>query len=86
MGFFYVRESDYDETASPEDLREFEVTEDEIESEFRDMLDEIFESFRFGSLTYCPSRVLSEIDPVAYRCELADFEAANFVEVWEGQS
>ena len=84
MGFFYVRESDYDETVPPGDLREFEVTESEIESEFREMLDEVCEPVRIGTLVYEPSHVLSEVDPTAYRCALADFESADFVEVWEG--
>lgn len=41
---------------------------------FDEMLDEIYPVVQFGNLTYSPSEVLAAVDPIAYRCAVADFE------------
>lgn len=43
---------------------------------YDEMLDECYPLVRFGHLTYSPSAVLREVDPVAYRCGFVDWTAA----------
>ena len=40
---------------------------------YDDMLDECYEEIKIGSLTYLPSQVLKEVDPIAYRCGFIDW-------------
>ena len=44
----------------------------EVESLYRDSLDSI-STVEIGDLIFTPSIVLEEIDPIAYRCGLADY-------------
>jgi hypothetical protein len=44
-------------------------TEEQIEEMYDEMLDECYPDM-FG---HCASKILSEVDPIAYRCGLADF-------------
>lgn len=53
-------------------LREKEVYAIRVEEHTRDMLDECFEPFKIGSLEYPAGRALEAIDPVAFRCCVAD--------------
>ena len=48
----------------------------EIKSWFDEMLDESYPVFQIGDLTFYPSQILRECDPVAYRQSLLDFEDA----------
>jgi len=48
----------------------------EIKTWFDDMLDESYPVFEIGNLTFYPSQILRECDPVAYRQSLLDFEDA----------
>ena len=41
--------------------------------QYDEMLDECYGEVRLGSLTFSPSRVLKEMDPVAYRCWFNDW-------------
>ena len=49
------------------------ITETEAERLYNDALDDIYGTITIGSLSYQPSRTLKEIDPIAYRCGLADY-------------
>ncbi len=40
---------------------------------YDDMLDEVIEPMNFGSFSLYPSRVLREVDPVAYRVGFHDY-------------
>lgn len=42
-------------------------------TQFDESLDESIPEIEIGSLTYSPSHVLKNVDPVAYRCSLNDF-------------
>jgi len=61
----------------------------EIKTWFDEMLDESYPVFQIGDLTFYPSQILRECDPVAYRQSLLDFEDAilenekeeNFIEL-----
>lgn len=46
------------------------VYEWEVSDMFRDYLDEILPEVRIGSYTYGAGRVLAEIDPIAFRCDM----------------
>lgn len=48
----------------------------EIKSWFDEMLDESYPVFQIGDLTFYPSQILRECDPIAYRQSLFDFEDA----------
>lgn len=45
------------------------------DDEYDDYIDE-FSTVEIGSLTYSGSRVLKELDPIAYRCGYSDFTDA----------
>ena len=49
------------------------IDEDTATQMFNDLIDEISQPIVILGMTYCPSRVLHEIDPVAYDCELANW-------------
>ena len=46
----------------------------ELEEQFDEMLDETNEHIKIGNLTYLPSQVLKNTDPIAYRIALSEFE------------
>lgn len=49
------------------------MTELELEERFDEMLDESNEIIKIGTLTYLPSQVLKNTDPIAYRIGKYDF-------------
>lgn len=49
------------------------VKERDLEQMFRDSLDECYEPYKIGELTFSASDVLDSCDPVAYRCAYADY-------------
>ena len=52
---------------------QIELDPDGYEDQFDEMLDDSIPEIEIGCLTYSPSRVLKNVDPVAYRCSLNDF-------------
>lgn len=52
---------------------QIELDPDDYEDQFDDMLDESIPEIEIGCLTYSPSRVLKNVDSVAYRCGLVDY-------------
>ena len=50
-----------------------ELDPDDYEDQFDESLDESIPEIEIGCLTYSPSHVLKNVDPVAYRCGLNDF-------------
>lgn len=53
------------------------MTELELEEAFDEMLDESNELIKIGTLTYLPSQVLKNTDPIAYR--ISKYEFADFM-------
>jgi hypothetical protein len=55
----------------------------DAETEFEELLDEIYEPVRMGEFEWAPSYVLKELDPVAFRCGVSDMLADDeqFIEV-----
>ena len=52
---------------------QIELDPDNYEDQFDDSLDDSIPEIEIGCLTYSPSHVLKNVDPVAYRCSLNDF-------------
>ena len=50
-----------------------ELDPDDYEDQFDESLDDSIPEIEIGCLTYSPSHVLKNVDPVAYRCGLNDF-------------
>lgn len=57
---------------------QIELDPDDYEDQFDDMLDETILEIEIGNLTYSPSHVLKNVDPVAYRCSLNDYADSVF--------
>jgi len=55
----------------------------ELEEEYDDMIDECSEEIKIGYISFLPSRVLKECDPIAYRCGLSDY-ASDMNLDWNG--
>lgn len=57
-------------------------TEGEIDEQYRQLLDEIGGPVKIGALTYDASVVLAAVDPIAYRCGLADYTSNLIDDGW----
>ena len=44
------------------------------EQQVRDMLNECYPVVEIGGLTFDPVRVVEELDPIAFRCMVADYQ------------
>ena len=67
------------EMAEQEFWSKFEsVIYDYTEENIDEFIDQENEMVQIGSLTYYPSRVLKEVDPIAYRCYISDMENAYY--------
>ena len=51
------------------------ITEYEALERYDDMLDECYEDPKICGMSYCTSRALKEVDPIAYRCGFSDYTA-----------
>ena len=50
------------------DAIEIDIDSQEFEEMYEQMLDDCYEEIKIGSLTFSPSQILKECDPIAYRC------------------
>ena len=66
MKRFYVNDEERSEKDFW-DMLDYSI-ENEIEENLDNIIDEENEEIKIGCLTYSPSQVLKECDPVAYRC------------------
>ena len=55
-------------------------SEDELQGSYDEMLDDCNPEIKIGTLTYCPSQVLKDCDPIAYQIGLGEFIDMDFVE------
>lgn len=53
------------------------LTEEDAHDLYDDMLDEVTPDIEIGYLSWTASRVLQEMDPIAYRCGFNDYESAQ---------
>ena len=51
-----------------------QLDEDDIEQKYKDELDDTYGTVSFGDFSFEPSRVLEELDPIAYRVGLSNAE------------
>lgn len=51
----------------------FEIDEDKYDEKYDEWLDEIHGEIMIGCISFSPSRILSELDPIAYRCGFSDY-------------
>ncbi len=61
-------------------LKENGINERAMESQYDDMLDDCYPVCKIANYSYCTSRALKEVDPVAYNCGLADY-CSEYLEV-----
>lgn len=52
----------------------YEMDEQRLAELYDDMLDETNPEVVIGGLTYLPSQVLKEVDPIAYRVGMTEYE------------
>jgi hypothetical protein len=45
----------------------------DLEQLYRDMLDEVEPEVKVAGLSFCASRIVEELDPVAFRCGVCDY-------------
>jgi hypothetical protein len=45
----------------------------DLEQLYRDMLDDVEPEVRVAGLSFCASRIVEELDPVAFRCGVCDY-------------
>ncbi len=81
-------EKDYNGYTKPQRLAIIDqcedITEQEQEQRFRDMLDDIYGEVEIAGMKYRTSRVLEDVDPTAFRCGVSDFFGnGDYVEVYE---
>ena len=53
----------------------------ELEEMFDQMLDECYPVVKIGEMTFYPSQILKECDPIAYRIGVSEFE-----DDWKGNA
>jgi hypothetical protein len=61
------------------EIETFELDPDEYENEFWDLLD-AEGTIDVAGIGFYPSRILMELDPIAYRCSLIDYVGCMDVE------
>lgn len=49
------------------------MTEEEMNEQFDEMLDECYEVVKIGYLTFYPSQILKECDPIAYQIGVQEY-------------
>lgn len=51
----------------------FEIDEDKYDEKYDEWLDEIYGEIMIGCISFLPSHILKELDPIAYRCGFSDY-------------
>ncbi len=59
------------------------VSEDKAYDLYNEMLDETYENYHIGELSWTASQILAELDPTAYRCGFNDWLDAEDIEIEE---
>lgn len=52
------------------------IDESDAQQQYDDLLDELY-PVEIGGMSFCASRVLKELDPIAYNCGFSDWLDAN---------
>lgn len=69
-----VNEDEFDLTLEQE-------VDDYVEQSYDELLDDIYEPYKFGSFEICASEILSKCDPIAYRCGMSDEQSYQLEEL-----
>lgn len=56
------------------------VSDDDMLTRYREMLDDVIGEVAIGSLTYAASVALERVDPIAFRVGLSDYESSELDE------
>lgn len=72
---YYVDDVEVLESVFKEVLEQ--AVQAEVEEHYDDTLDECYPPYKIGCCTFYASRVLKELDPIAYRCGISDFVDAE---------
>lgn len=59
-------------TNKKSEIENFEI--DKSEEEYDEWLDSLYEPYEIGYIKFSASRILSELDPIAYNCGKSDYE------------
>lgn len=59
--------------AKQKEIDNFEPDEYEAENAYAEFIDECHDEIKIGCYTFSPSRVLKELDPIAFNCGLSEF-------------
>ena len=51
----------------------FELEESEYEDKYKDLIDELTGTIKIMGISFNASRILEELDPIAYNCGLSDY-------------
>lgn len=54
-------------------VKAIELEAEVDEEEYRNFLDEIYPAVELGSLTFDASKIIEELDPIAFRVGMADY-------------
>jgi hypothetical protein len=61
---------------------DYRVLEDgENEDEYDDFIDDVTGVVKIGSLSFSASRILKELDPIAYNCGIAEYNDEKMTEL-----
>lgn len=55
------------------ELYNFEIDPDNYEESYKDLIDDIYGPVTIAGVKFTASRILEELDPIAYRCGLTDY-------------
>ena len=44
------------------------------EDAYEEFIDELYPEVRIGALAFSPGRILKEMDPIAFRCGMSEYE------------
>ena len=61
------------------------IDESDAEQQYNDTLDELY-PVEIGGMSFCASRVLKELDPIAYNCDFSDWLDANELTIDESEA
>lgn len=73
-----IKHSKFWDADNVKTFRGFNVNKGEVElsnEEYNDYIDEIYEPVKVAGMMFNVSRILEELDPVAWRCGKGDYES-----------
>lgn len=79
LAIAYATEKTGEQVDSTYEVKEFEtISEYEASQRYDDMLDDCNGDIEIMGMKYCTSRVLREVDPIAYNCGFSDYVSSLY--------